>query len=229
MALQFCIEELLRRAHGPCGFYLITIPHVMGWKEVSKRHALMLDRMRTDSWKGRIKRFGGVRVFEEGETTFRPHAHWVMTPRFSQSRVQHYASIVGLGHVWLDPRPAGQYLGMYLSKYLSKGKALKGVRRWSCFGEFESVKVREVEVTSPEIELFRSHFADCKKEGLSGQQAYTETVRRCNVSKYGMYLDTEQVNPFTAKIEQRPVYSESNTDVTLITNLPDGQILTKRL
>jgi len=192
LALQWSIEDLLTRSTSPCGFYLITCAVRLDWKEFSRRHAKMLDRMRTDAWKRKLRRFGGVRVFEEGEETFRPHAHWVMCPRIPQAVIQHYADLAGMGHVWLDFRPASEYLGMYLSKYLSKNKrALHGVRRWSCFGEFSSTKVADVEVSSPEIELFRSHMKQCLAEGMGKSEAYTETVRRCNCSKYGVPYNKE--------------------------------------
>lgn len=205
MALQFCIEELLRRANEPCGFYLITIPELMSWKEVGMRHRYMLNLMSLDASRRKLKRFGGVRVFEEGEKTHRPHAHWVMSPRMAQVTIQHYANRAGMGHVWLDPRFASPHLGMYLSKYLSKNRgSLKGVRRWSCFGEFSSVKVHDVTVTSPEIELFRSHFAACKEKGLQGTQAYTEAVRLCNLSKYGHQFNdsTQGASPVASQAPQ---------------------------
>jgi len=122
-----------------------------------------------------------------------------------------------MGHVWLDYRPASEYLGMYLSKYLSKDKrSFSGIRRWSCFGEFSAVKVADVEVTSPEIELFRSHMAACKSEGMPKAQAYVETVRRCNLSKYGhAFRDSMQ-----GLAKPRPEPDE--VDVTRVMN--DGTV-----
>jgi len=198
LALQFSIEELIRRCRSHCGFYLITCRDSLSWKEYSLRHSYMLQLMRVAARDRYIPRFGGVRVFEEGETTFRAHAHWVMTPRMSQARIQHYSDRAGLGHVWLDPRPASVYLGMYLSKYLSKNRgSLHGVRRWSCFGEFSSVKVYDVVVDSPEINLFRENFALAKEKGLHGAEAYTFAVKRSNQMKFGLAdsLDQGLTNP----------------------------------
>jgi len=185
LALQWTIEKLIRDCTTLCGFYLITIPEILNWKEVSKRHKRMLNDMADDVRKKRIKRYAGVRVFEEGEKTNRPHAHWVMCPIMPQAQLQVYADKAGMGHVWLDKRPASPYLGQYLSKYLSKSKgSLQGVRRWAAFGEIDSVKVHDVEVSSPEIDLFRSVMADLKSRGIVGTAAFREATVICNHAKY---------------------------------------------
>jgi len=220
MALQFSIEELIRRASVACRFYTLSIPYLMPWREVSKRHRHLLNLIALARARGTWPDYAGVRVFEEGDETDRPHAHWVFTPRLSQARIQHYATLANLGHVWLDFRPAGEYLGMYLSKYLSKQKnALRGIRRWSCFGEFSAeTKVKDVEVTSPEIELFRSHMKACLAEGMGKTQAYTETVRRCNCSKYGVFAGKEQ-EPKPRGVSAEP--ENVRTDKTLVMNVID--------
>jgi hypothetical protein len=217
MALQFTIEKLIKDATALCGFYLITIPEILNWKEVARRHKRMLNDMAGDVRAKKLKRYAGVRVFEEGEKTHRPHAHWVLCPIIPQAKIQEYADKAGMGHVWLDPRPASPYLGMYLSKYLSKNRgSLRGVRRWSAFGEIESVKVHDVEVTSPEIELFRAHMAQVKTEGVVGARAYTEAVRRCNLSKYGhQFRDSEQA---TGPARKDQAMKETRTEVKTFMN-----------
>jgi len=186
MALQFSIETLIEKARSPCGFYTLTIPEILNWREVSRRHRKCLNNMLTDVQRRIIPPVAGVRVFEEGETTFRPHVHWIMTPRLSHAVVSAYAHQVGLGHVWLDPRPATVHLGMYLSKYLSKSRGIKGVRRWATFGPWSGVKVKDVHMESPEIEAFRQDMQSCIKEGMQPKQAFTESIRRANLRKYGM-------------------------------------------
>jgi len=194
MALQFSIEDLIQRANGPCGFYLITCKESLSPEEFSRRHAYMLKLMRNAVRKKNLIRHAGVRVFEEGEKTYRMHAHWVLTPRMTQDTVQHYADFARLGHVWLDFRPATPFLGMYLSKYLTKAKGkMHGVRRWACFGELDGVRVADIEIDSPEVNLYRSHMKACLADGLHGVQAHVECIRRCNLSKYGhQFRGTEQ-------------------------------------
>lgn len=192
MALQFCIEELIHRATGPVRFYTITIPHLMPWKEVGMRHRDLLNRLNTAQKRRTMPRYGGVRVFEEGEKTHRPHVHWVITPTLPRDELAYHAEAAGFGHIWLDPRHASAYIGMYLSKYLSKGRRMHGVRRWNCFGEFSSVKVRDVEITSPDIESFRASYAAAKEQGLTGTQAYTEAARRSNLLKFSQFIDPLQ-------------------------------------
>jgi len=136
ICLQWAVQELLSTATRPCGFYLITIPTLMPWDEVSRRHAKMIHLMNLHVARRKILPFGGVRIFEEGKETKRPHAHWVMSPRMSQKRLQYYADVAGMGHVWLDQRPCTEALAPYLSKYMAKSESLKGRRRWACFGRF---------------------------------------------------------------------------------------------
>jgi len=216
-ALQWSIEDLLARATRSCGFYLITSAERLTWKEFSSRHARMLHLMRKAASRRAIPRFGGVRVFEEGETTFRPHAHWVMTPRLSQAVVQHYADVAQLGHVWLDWRIAGGPLAKYLCKYLNKSQlSLHGLRRWSCFGDYDGVKVADVELDSEAIRLFRAHRLECLRHGMSKTQAYVEARRRCSLSKFGMFVDTQQgIAPSLPS--QSPA-----TDKTLVINKLDN-------
>jgi len=224
MALQFSIEDLLRRSNTECGFYLITCKEHEGLspQEFSRRHARMIHLMRIHAKRKNLRRFGGVRVFEEGETTYRMHAHWVMAPRIPQARIQHYATYAGLGHVWLDFRPATPFLGMYLAKYLTKARAKSnwnGVRKWACFGEYDGIKTADVEVSSPEIELFRSHMASVREEGLQGTQAYVECVRRCNLSKYGhQFRDTTQAAP----PRQDSIVCPEKSDLTFVSS--DGTV-----
>jgi len=187
IALQWAVEELLSKANTPCGFYLLTIPELMPWKEVSRRHRYMLDLMNKAVARRNLKPFGGVRVFEEGEQTKRPHAHWVMAPRFSQKTVQHFATAAGLGHVWLDTRPAGDALGIYMSKYMSKSKSIPGVRRWSCFGQFSAtIKTGDISIDSEHTRAFADAINAAKGQGMSGAQAYTYAARAANAQKYGL-------------------------------------------
>jgi len=183
----------------------------------------MLQEMRRDRWKRKLPDFGGVRVFEEGEKTFRPHSHWVMTPRFSQARIQEYADKAGLGHVWLDYRPATAALSYYLSKYLSKSlpRSAHRLRRWSCFGSFSSVKVKDVEVESPEILLFREHFAKLKADGMPRAQAYTQAAYLCNLSRY---RHAQVIIPQSAK---PPSDALTRTDKTLI--MASGKVVKNSL
>lgn len=202
LALRWSIEKLIDNSYRPCGFYTITCATAIDWHTFSERHRIMLDRMRTDSTRGRFPPFAGVRVFEEGDQTMRAHSHIVMTPRVTQAKLQHYATIAGLGFVWRDIRPAGKGLSLYLSGYLSKQARSRifprGVRQWSCFGRFEGYKVADVEVDSPDARLFRTHFQAAKERGLSKTQAFTEAARRVNLAKYASFADPMQGTAATA-------------------------------
>jgi len=218
LALRWSIERLIEAAYKPCGFYTVTCQTALDWKTFSRLHKVMLDRMRTDSTRGRFPPFAGVRVFEEGDLTGRAHSHIVMTPRVTQAKLQHYASIAGLGFVWRDIRPAGKPLALYLSGYLSKQSRARvfprGIRQWSCFGDMTGYKVHEIEIDSPDNRLFKSHFQAALCRGLSKTQAFTEAAKLTNLSKYRTFSDPMQ--GVTATVPP-PV-----TDQTLI--MKDGTV-----
>lgn len=200
LALQWAVEELINRANSPCGFYLITIPEIMPWDEVVRRHTAMLNLMSLHVARKKIPAFAGVRVFEEGEETHRPHAHWVMTPRLSQRCIQYYANIAGMGHVWLDPKPATVALGSYLGKYMGKGMgaALKGRRKWSCFGAFSSaVKASQVRIESEHTRAFADAMQVAKAKGMTKREAYTFAARAAALQKYGL-------SPYDFRFNQLP-------------------------
>jgi len=187
IALEWAIDELLDRATSPCGFYLITIPELMPWDEVAERHRSMLHLMALHVKRKRLKPYGGVRVFEEGEQTNRPHAHWVMCPRIPQDRIQWYASMAGMGQVWLDQRPAGEALGSYLAKYMAKSQSMKGRRRWQCFGAFKaSVQVGQVQVDTEHTRAFKAGLEEAKRLHMGKSEAYTFAARAANLQKYGI-------------------------------------------
>jgi len=180
----------------------------------------MLRLMKDAARHRKIPRHGGVRVFEEGDETHRAHAHWVMSPRMGQSTVQRYATLAGLGHVWLDFRPAGGPLAGYLCKYLSKGRpSMQGLKQWACFGEFSGVKVKDVEIESEDVRRFREHRKVGLAQGMSTTQAFTYASLRVNMAKYGVFADTEQASPPQASAAVMP---NEKTEVTAVVNVLDN-------
>lgn len=192
LALRWAVEELIRRATSPCGFYLFTVENksngdVPDWREVSSSHRYLVDLMNKAQKRGHIKPWAAVRVFEEGDKTKRPHAHWVCTPAFSQATMQRFASAAGMGHVWRDTRPAGEALADYLTKYMSKSKSIAGVRRWACLGGFSAtVKTKDIVIDTEHTRAFGDAMQVAKAKGLGKSEAYTYAARCANLQKYGI-------------------------------------------
>jgi len=156
----------------------------MTWKEVSRCHHDLLSRMN----KTGFPRYGGVRVFQEGDVNQRPHAHWVCTPKLPFARLQRIAREVGFGIVDIHPQPATPFLSFYLSRYLKRG-SLPGVRRWATFGEFVGVKTREIEIHGSIVDAWRADFKAAKERGFDGRQAFVDAMVRSQLRKFGIGQD----------------------------------------
>lgn len=217
-ALQFSVEELISKAYEPVRYYTLTIPKLYSWREFGMRHRELLHRLHKARTTGEIPPFAGVRVFEEGEERGRPHAHWVVTPMLPRKAFERHLSACGFGHLWLDPRPASVLLGKYLCKYISKGTKLSGVRRWSCFGDFDGVKTHDIELSSPAIELFKSAMKYCKEiKGLGPGACYAFASWKVNLSKFDVFEDTmagvSHEHNFDADYETYTYWNEQKNSV----------------
>jgi len=187
-ALKLSLMKLLRDAYEPSGFYLITLAEkrsvMPSWREIGDRHRNMLRDMNDQVKARRLRKYAGLRVFEEGDETKRPHAHWVLTPRISQRVIQQFAYKHGFGYVFLHPNPPTLHLCDYLGEYMSKGR-LQGVRRWACFGAFRGVRVQDIITESNELRDFRKDFEEAKQHVDNINKAYVVARVKANLRKYG--------------------------------------------
>jgi len=111
------------------------------------------------------KVWGAVKVAEEHESGHGIHFHWVCYPRLNIRYVMAIAQSVGFGRINVHPEPATPRCASYLSKYLVKGKSLPGIKAWSCLGDFEGVRVQDVDISSPSIDCYRAAYREAIAAG----------------------------------------------------------------
>lgn len=96
--------------------------------------------------------FMAIRVFEPFKSGFL-HCHFVCNMRLPAKMVWRIAAGTGIGRV--DVRRCNPGVADYLCKYLRKEHVLPGLRTWAKWGNWEHVRVNNVEVDSQETRLLK--------------------------------------------------------------------------
>lgn len=119
----------------------------------------------------------GIKVVERHPGGHGLHYHAVINHRICIHELKRVARRFGMGEVmWVERVKSRPGVGMYLEKYLEKDfghKFYPGIRRWSTFGGFPSVRVQDVVLDTP-ITRALKRFVD---EVYHGQIPFRDMVQ----------------------------------------------------
>lgn len=96
--------------------------------------------------------FMAIRVFEPFKSGYL-HCHFVCNMRLPAKMIWRIAAGTGIGRV--DVKRCNTGVADYLCKYLRKEHVLPGLRTWAKWGNWQHVKVNNVEVDSQESRLLK--------------------------------------------------------------------------
>jgi len=165
-ACWMSIIKCIREHPGNCWLWTYTFADVLPYHYAANVHRnftlAISHAQRTTSWP---QNWGGVKVAEPHDSGHGLHFHWVAYPRLNIRNVLPIAHSVGFGRINVHPEPATEKSATYLSKYLIKGESLPGLKQWSTLGNFEGVTVRDLEMSSPSIDVYRQAFREAISAG----------------------------------------------------------------
>lgn len=130
--------------------------------------------------------FGGVRVVEVHPQGHGLHYHWVIRGRIPLSIVRRCARRAGFGHVFIarDDRRRFRAVDLgaagYVAKYLTKSDKIKGVRSWSCIGDYNGTLTKNIEFDSRKNRVFRQVYRTAKLAGANPSLCYSAAVIAAN-------------------------------------------------
>jgi len=150
VACEFCVEQVAAP-------YLWTFTVPSGMSDAHVKSAWYYFIHHLVNWYG-------VRVWER-QKNGTLHIHAVISGRKDASKVRYlWRRAAGdLANVNVKRVTDGERAGRYLAKYLAKqDRAMRGMRRWSCFGRwpFVHAKVSSIVNHSPESRAFRGVTTD---------------------------------------------------------------------
>lgn len=157
--------------HSPCHLWTLTTAKALPDSYYGNMHSNLMRMLRDDLRSGLLKSFGGVRVVEVHPGGHGLHYHWVIRGRVSVDHIRKRATACGFGRIHVDPRPCSPWVAPYLAKYLVKDR-VRGVRSWSCIGDYTGYKGRDIEFSSRSIEVYKRAYRDALGLGLSKGQAF---------------------------------------------------------
>jgi len=165
VACFMSIRKLIAEHPENVWFWTLTFPEVMPYNYAGNSHRnLMLDMAHAQR-DGKLPLWGGIKVAEEHTSGHGLHFHWLITPRLPIRELLPLTRKNGFGRVHVHPDPASPKTASYLVKYLCKGGNLPSIRRWACIGNFNGVRVQDIEISSPSVDTYRQAFREALAAG----------------------------------------------------------------
>jgi len=150
-------------SQGPVYFWTFTTQECMPDFYYGNLRQKLLRCLFHSEREGRIpKNWGGVRCIEPHPNGHGLHDHWLLNCRLWVGEVRHLAKQAGWGRIHV--RRAFGWEANYLSKYVTKKACLSGLKRWSCIGHFDGLKVNDLEIETGEIIRTKYHLRKLENE-----------------------------------------------------------------
>lgn len=212
----------------PCYLWTLTFKKTYPDSWCGNMHRNLIRHLVADSKAGRTgaKAFAGVRVTEVHPDGHGIHFHWVIKGKLSLGCVRKRAKQCGFGHVFIARDGSNRFRQIdvgaagYLCKYLTKGDRLAGIRSWSCIGDYDGVKTKDIEFDSPDSRVFRQAYAASKLAGspqslcfqsaVLAQRKYNHEAdsRECITSIRGLEERAKEIRQANVGRERREVQLE---------------------
>jgi len=124
--------------------------------------------------------FMAMRVFEPFKSGFL-HCHFVCNRRLPVREIRRIAEKTGIGRI--DVKPCNPGVADYLCKYMRKEHVLPGIRTFAKWGDWEHVRINNVEVDSHEARLMKWCRMNCEHEtrktfSMQTGEIYTTYVKK---------------------------------------------------
>lgn len=158
--------------HSPCHLWTLTTSTTLPHSYYGNMHSLLMKHIGHAVENGSLPHFGGVRVVEDHPGGHGLHYHWVIRGRVSVNVIRRLATKAGFGRIHVDPDPCTPWVAPYLAKYLTKQSRIAGIRSWSCIGDYDGIKTRDIEVQSRSIHVYRLAYRDALALGMSKGVAF---------------------------------------------------------
>jgi len=167
IACWWSIKNLIDLHPGNCWLWTLTFAEVLSYNYAGNCHRLLTTAIKNErriagNWP---ETWGAVKVAERHPGGHGLHFHWVAYPRLPIHKLLELAHSCGFGAINVHPEPCTPRVATYLAKYLIKGSPLTSVKQWGCLGDFEGVRVRDVEMSSGSIDAFRQAYREAIAAG----------------------------------------------------------------
>lgn len=158
VAFRMSFGHFMKLAGGKAYFWTFTCPEDCEDARFTADWNHFMVRVRRAYPKAR-----GMRVFERTKRG-RLHVHLVVDTFMAFSVLQGLREGLLIGKVMWAERVQGGCED-YLAKYMNKrSERMRGIRRWAKFGEWQSTRVRDIEVESHDSDVLRGLYKQAKEQ-----------------------------------------------------------------